>query len=132
MTEIAVHPVPGNLSESAHINNDKYLEMYQRSINDRDAFWAEQAESFLDWYGKWDKVQECDYNSASIKWFSGGTLNVSYNCLDRHLESRGDQTAIIWEGDDPGNDKTLTYAELHGEVCRFANVLKQRGVGKGD
>jgi acetyl-CoA synthetase len=126
------YDVPENIAESAHINAKRYREMYERSINDSDAFWGEQAEEFLSWSSKWDKVQDWDYNEANINWFVGGKLNVSYNCLDRHLESRGDQVAIIWEGDDPEEDRQITYKELHEEVCRFANALKARGVKKGD
>ena len=132
MFEIKTHAVADEVKKRAHIDNEKYLELYRQSIDDPDTFWAEQAEDFLSWSKKWDSVQNCDYNTASIKWFEGGQLNVSYNCLDRHLESRGDQTAIIWEGDDPNADKKITYRELHEEVCKFANVLKQRGVKKGD
>jgi acetyl-CoA synthetase len=126
------YDVPENIAESAHINAKRYREMYERSINDSDAFWGEQAEEFLSWTSKWDKVQDWDYNEANINWFVGGKLNVSYNCLDRHLESRGDQVAIIWEGDDPEEDREITYKQLHEEVCRFANALKARGVKKGD
>jgi acetyl-CoA synthetase len=126
------YDVPENIAESAHINAKRYREMYERSINDSDAFWGEQAEEFLSWTSKWDKVQDWDYNEANINWFVGGKLNVSYNCLDRHLESRGDQVAIIWEGDDPEEDRQITYKQLHEEVCRFANALKARGVKKGD
>ena len=86
MFEIKTHPVSDSVKEHAHCDNEKYLEMYQRSIEDSDNFWAEQAESFLTWFRKWDKVQDCDFNSATIRWFDGGKLNVSYNCLDRHLE----------------------------------------------
>lgn len=132
MFEVKTHPVPDAISSNAHCDNDKYLEMYQQSISDPDSFWAEQADEFISWIKKWDKVQDCDYNTASIKWFEGAKLNVSYNCLDRHLQSRGDQTAIIWESDDPDVDKKISYRELHEEVCKFANVLKQRGVKKGD
>ena len=132
MSEEKTYDVPENIAESAHINAKRYREMYERSINDSDAFWGEQAEEFLSWSSKWDKVQDWDYNEANINWFVGGKLNVSYNCLDRHLESRGDQVAIIWEGDDPEEDRQITYKELHEEVCRFANALKARGVKKGD
>lgn len=132
MSKDKTYDVPENIAESAHINAKRYREMYERSINDSDAFWGEQAEEFLSWSSKWDKVQDWDYNEANINWFVGGKLNVSYNCLDRHLESRGDQVAIIWEGDDPEEDRQITYKELHGEVCRFANALKARGVKKGD
>ena len=132
MSEIKTYKVPDNVAERAHINTTKYQEMYARSINDSDAFWAEQAEEFLSWSSKWDKVQDWDYNEANINWFVGGKLNVSYNCLDRHLDTRGDQVAIIWEGDDPEEDRQITYRELHEEVCRFSNVLKSCGVERGD
>ena len=132
MSEVTTYPVPQALAATAHIGAQQYAGMYERSINEPEAFWAEQAEQFVSWFRKWDKVQEWDYETVDIKWFSGATLNVSYNCLDRHLATRGDDTAIIWEGDDPGVDKTITYRELHREVCRFANVLKARGVRKGE
>ncbi len=132
MSEVKVYEVPGEIAEHAHIGTDRYREMYEQSINDSDAFWGEQAEEFLSWSSKWDKVQDWDFNNANINWFVGGKLNVSYNCLDRHLEERGDQVAIIWEGDDPEEDRQITYKELHEEVCRFANALKARGVKKGD
>ena len=132
MSEVKIYPVPGALASAAHIGAQQYAGMYERSINEPEAFWAEQAEQFVSWSRKWDKVQEWDYESVDIKWFSGAKLNVSYNCLDRHLDARGDDVAIIWEGDDPAIDKKITYRELHREVCRFANVLKARGVRKGD
>jgi len=116
----------------AFISNEKYLEMYDRSINNPEGFWAEQAEQFVTWFKKWDKVENSDYNTAQIRWFEGAELNVSYNCLDRHLETRGDQVAIIWEGDSPTDDKKITYRQLYEEVCKFANVLKAQGVKKGD
>lgn len=116
----------------AHINNDQYLEMYKRSIEDPEGFWAEQATEFLDWTKPWDTVRDFDFKKGHIRWFEGATLNVSYNCLDRHLETRGDQTAIIWEGDSPDDDKKISYRELHADVCKLANVLKSRGVKKGD
>ena len=132
MSDVKTYPVPESVSAHAHCDNDKYLEMYQRSLEDPDNFWAEQADEFITWSRKWDKVQDCDYNSATIVWFEGAKLNVAYNCLDRHLDSRGEQTAIIWEGDDPAVDKKITYRELHEQVCKFANVLKDRSVKKGD
>ena len=132
MSEVKTYPAPAALAASAHIGAEQYNEMYTRSINDPDAFWAGQAEQFVTWFRKWDKVQDWDYDRVDIKWFAGAKLNVSYNCLDRHLESRGDDVAIIWEGDDPAVDKKITYRELHREVCRFANVLKARGVARGD
>ena len=132
MSDVKVYPVSPVVAPTAHIGPQKYNDMYTRSVNEPDAFWAEQAEQFVTWSRKWDKVQDWDYGSVDIKWFIGGKLNVSYNCLDRHLETRGDDVAIIWEGDDPAVDKRITYRELHREVCRFANVLKARGVRKGD
>ena len=132
MSEVKIYPAPAPLAGAAHIDEEQYAALYQRSISDPDAFWAEQAEQFVSWSRKWDKVQDWDYDKVDIKWFSGARLNVSYNCLDRHLDSRGDDVAIIWEGDDPAVDKKITYRELHREVCRCANVLKARGVAKGD
>ena len=132
MSDVKVYEVPAAVAKHAHIDKAKYDDMYERSINDADAFWAEQAEEFLDWSSKWDKVQEWDFKKADIKWFAGGKLNVSHNCLDRHLAQRADQVAIIWEGDDPEEDRQITYKELHDEVCRFANALKEQGVKKGD
>ena len=132
MSEFSVHPVQAAWQERAHIDNDTYQKMYDQSINDPDTFWAEQAEAFLSWDKKWDTVQDWDYHKAHIRWFEGGKLNVATNCLDRHLETRGDQTAIIWESDDPEVDEHISYRELHDRVCRLANVLKDRGVKKGD
>jgi acetyl-CoA synthetase len=105
--------------------------LYEESIRDPEGFWGRQADR-LDWSRKWDRVLDWDYHKAYIRWFEGAKLNVSANCLDRHLEKRGDQVAIIWESDDPGEDRKLTYRQLHTEVCKFANVLKAQGVNKGD
>jgi acetyl-CoA synthetase len=132
MSETKIYEVPNAVAEHAHIDNTKYEEMYRRSIDDPEAFWAEQADVFVTWFKPWDKVMRSDFKKADIKWFEGAQLNVAYNCLDRHLEERGDQTAIIWEGDDPKQDKKLTYKQLHEQVCKFANVLKDQGVKKGD
>ena len=133
MSEIKTYPVPEAIKKIAHINNEQYLAMYKQSLENPDEFWAEQAEKFVSWFKPWDKVQSGEYEGdVNVKWFEGAKLNVSYNCLDRHLETRGDQTAIIWEGDDPEEDRQITYKELHEEVCRFSNVLKSRGVKKGD
>ena len=132
MSEQKVYPVPAEVASHAYIDEAKYQEMYARSVDDPEGFWGEQADEFLDWFKKWDKVMDYDFHKAEIKFFEGGKLNVSYNCLDRHLDSRGDQVAIIWEGDDPATDKKITYRELHQEVCRFANALKALGVAKGD
>jgi acetyl-CoA synthetase len=134
MSENKVYPVPAATAAQAHINAGQYAAMYQRSMDDPDSFWAEQADQFLSWQRKWDKVSDWSFDAGNlhIKWFEGAKLNVSYNCLDRHLEKRGAQTALIWEADDPAVARHISYAELHAEVCRFANVLKTRGVKKGD
>ncbi|MBF0097601.1 MAG: acetate--CoA ligase [Magnetococcales bacterium] len=132
MSSEKIYPVPPAVAANAHINREKYEEMYARSVNDPEGFWAEQADKFIHWFKKWDTVVDWDFNKAHIRWFEGAQLNVSYNCLDRHLQSRGDQTAIIWEGDDPSQSKRISYKELHEEVCRFSNVLKARNVKKGD
>ncbi|MFW5452848.1 acetate--CoA ligase [Thioalkalivibrio sulfidiphilus] len=133
MSEVKVHEIPEAFAAQAHVNAQQYQEMYQRSVDDPEGFWSEQADKYVTWFKKWDKVLDWSFaGDVHIRWFEGAKLNVSYNCLDRHLETRGDQPAIIWEGDDPNEDRTLTYRELHAEVSRFANVLKSRGVKKGD
>jgi len=132
MSDDKIYPVTEAQAAHAHINAEQYKEMYQRSVDDPEGFWAEQASSFVSWFKPWDKVMSFDYYKADIKWFEGAKLNVAYNCVDRHLESRGDQVAIIWESDDPEVDRKITYRELHEEVCKFGNVLKSRGVKKGD
>jgi len=132
MFEITRHPVMDNVRARSHLDNDAYLRLYRQSIEQPDAFWAEQAQAFLDWRKPWDKVQQCDLRTGQAEWFKGGQLNVSENCIDRHLASRGEQTAIIWEGDNPADSKHISYRELHDQVCRLANVLRVRGVGKGD
>ena len=132
MSESKVYPVKPEIAASAHIDSEAYKTLYQQSINDPEHFWAEQAEQFLLWSKRWDSVMNCDYLTGHIRWFEGGELNVSVNCLDRHLETRADQVAIIWEGDDPNQDKKITYRELFESVCQFSNVLKSLGVKKGD
>ncbi len=129
-----IYPVPPEFAREAHIGKARYEEMYRRSLEDPDAFWAEQAREFVTWSREWERVQDWSFDTADlhIKWFEGARLNVTYNCLDRHLETRGDQTAIVWEGDDPDEDRHISYRELHTEVCKLANVLKSRGVKKGD
>jgi len=128
-----VFPPAADVSNKAHIQSfDQYREMYQRSIEDPEGFWGEIAENFH-WHKKWDKVREFDFTGKiSIEYYAGGQTNVCYNAIDRHLDTRGNQTAIIWEGNEPGEDARLTYRELHTEVCKFANVLKKHGVSKGD
>ena len=132
MTESKLYPVSAAVERSAHIDANLYKTMYQHSIDKPEEFWGEKAEEFLTWEKKWSKVSDCDFSSAEIKWFVDGKHNVTVNCIDRHLNERGDQTAIIWEGDEPSDDKQLTYKELYEEVCRFSNALKSRGVKKGD
>ncbi|MEJ6541436.1 MAG: acetate--CoA ligase [Halioglobus sp.] len=124
-------PVPANFSD-AHIDAQRYRDMYQQSLDDPETFWAEMANEFLDWDHTWDTVVRYDFSKGDAEWFAGGKLNVSYNCIDRHLPQRADQTALIWEGDDPADCKHITYGELKDHVCRLANTLKARGVSKGD
>jgi acetyl-CoA synthetase len=133
MSEDKIYDVPADWRKRAYADDAKYKEMYERSIKDPNGFWAEQAKR-VDWIKPFSKVKNTTYDphNVSIKWFEDGTLNAAYNCVDRHLAKRGDQTAILWEGDDPKDDKKITYKQLHAEVCRFANVLKARGVKKGD
>ncbi len=131
-----IHNPPSRISEGAWIQNmDQYNEMYERSIKDPDGFWAEEAEKFI-WFKKWETVREFNYDVKKgkifLEWFKGGKTNITVNCLDRHIETRGDQVAILWEGNEPGENKTLTYSELLSEVCKFSNVLKKHGVKKGD
>ena len=127
-----IHPVPDNFAD-AHISAERYRDMYQRSVDDPEGFWSEMAERFLDWQTPWEKVVDYDFRQGQASWFAGGRLNVSQNCLDRHLGERGQQTALIWEPDDPSEAaQHISYADLHERVCRLANVLRERGVGKGD
>ncbi|MDT4291974.1 acetate--CoA ligase [Methylomonas sp. MO1] len=132
MSDQKIYPVNPQIAASAHIDSAAYQRLYQQSITEPEAFWAEQAAEFLDWHQPWQQVLQYDYPKGEIQWFLGGKLNVTVNCLDRHLEKRADQVAIIWEGDDPAHDRKLTYRELHAQVCQFANVLKANGVQKGD
>ncbi|GBU09107.1 acetyl-CoA synthetase [Gammaproteobacteria bacterium] len=132
MSTVKIHPVIEHIKAKAHINYEQYQAMYTHSLEDQNSFWAEQANKFLSLYKTWDKVSDCDLNTGEIKWFEGAQLNVSYNCLDRHLATRGDQTALIWEGDDPNEARHITYKQLHTEVCKFANALKSLGAKKGD
>jgi acetyl-CoA synthetase len=133
MSEQHVYPVPSEVAAAAHCDNEKYLEMYKRSVEDPEGFWEAQGRR-IDWIKPYSKVKDVSFarNDVHIRWFEDGTLNASANCLDRHLESRGDQTAIIWEGDDPAEDRHITYRELYEEVCRLANGLKSLGIGRGD
>jgi acetyl-CoA synthetase len=132
MPEGKIYEVPSAIAKRAHIDHAKYEQMYKRSVDDPEGFWAEQAETFLDWFESWDKVLDWDFEKGHIRWFEGGKLNATHNCLDRHLDTRGDHAAIIWESDDPKDSQTLTYRELHQQVCKFANVLRDCEVKKGD
>jgi acetyl-CoA synthetase len=132
MSESAVYPVPEQWKENAWINQDRYKAMYQQSIENPDQFWAEQAAEFLQWESPWQTVRDVDFSKGEATWFGGGKLNVAVNCIDRHLAKRADQTAIIWEGDEPTDDKKISYRELHDNVSRLGNVLRDRGVKKGD
>lgn len=127
-----LYPVPENMKARTLIDEDMYQRMYEHSINDPESFWAEQATTFLDWYQPWKTVSDINIPAGNIGWFLGGQLNVSVNCIDRHLPERANQTAIIWEGDDPSEDAAITYQELHDRVCQLANGLRARGVKKGD
>ena len=132
MSDNQLFPVPTDVAKSAWIDNDKYLEMYERSVKDPDGFWGEHGKR-LDWIKPFTQVKDVSYTgNVHIKWFADGTLNVAANCLDRHLATRGNQTAIIWEGDDPGESAHITYADLHERVCRFSNAMVDLGVKKGD
>ena len=126
------YPVPRDWSQNAHLDSKAYERLYRQSIDNPEAFWAEQAEEFLSWDRSWDKVLDWHWALDEVRhsWFDGGALNVCHNCVDRHLESRGDQAAIIWEGDDPERSRTLSYRELHVEVCKFANILKHLKIQK--
>jgi acetyl-CoA synthetase len=128
-----IYDVPAEWKKRAWLDDAKYLDMYGRSVKDPNAFWAEQAKR-IHWYKAPTKIKNATFGppDVSIKWFEDGATNCAYNCVDRHLEKRGEQVAIIWEGDDPRDEKKITYKQLHAEVCRFANVLKKRGVKKGD
>ena len=128
----SIYPVPTDIKKNAHIDREAYKAMYQRSIDEPESFWAEQAKAFLTWEKPWDTVCSSDLEKGETQWFAGGELNITVNCIDRHLRDRAAQTAIIWEGDDPTEDKHITYAELHAAVGKMANVLKAHGVNKGD
>ncbi len=132
MSEDLTFPVPQTALEGTHCTNEKYQEMYERSLVDPEGFWREEGKR-IDWITPYTRIKNTSFeDDVSIRWFEDGTLNASVNCIDRHLPERADDVAIIWEGDDPADHKHITYAELHREVCRFANVLKARGARKGD
>ena len=133
MSEVHIYPVHKDIATNAHVTDEQYREMYQQSVINPAGFWREHGQ-IVNWIKPFTQVKNTSFDTGhvSVKWFEDGTLNVSANCLDRHLATRGDQAAIIWEGDDPSDDATLTYNELYEEVCKFANALKSQGVRKGD
>ena len=126
------YPINDFMAQRALIDEAAYQAMYRRSVEDPDGFWAEQAEALLDWQRPWETVRNADLAAGRAAWFEGAALNACHNCIDRHLPDRAEQPAIIWEGDDPSESAVITYQELHDAVCRLANGLKSRGVGKGD
>ncbi len=134
MPDNTLYPVPSEFAANSHMNEAQYKALYQHSIDDPEHFWSEQAKQYLSWFTPWEKTLDWSYakEDLHIEWFKGGTLNVSYNCLDRHLATRAQQTALIWESDDPTQARHVSYQQLHDEVNKFANVLKSRGVKKGD
>jgi len=132
-SRVPTYDIPESIKGKTDIDFESYQKMYQESIENPEGFWAEMAEKHLDWFSKWDTILDWDFHKAQIEWFKGGKLNVSYNCLDRHVEAgSGDQTALIWEGNDPNEDAKISYKQLLDEVCKFANALKKQGVVKGD
>ncbi|WP_455928493.1 acetate--CoA ligase [Pseudomonas fluorescens] len=132
MFDISTFPNADAVRQAAQLSQDEYQRLYRQSIEQPDTFWAEQAKGFLDWTKPWHTVQHSDITTGAAQWFAGGQLNVSYNCIDRHLAQRADQPAFIWEGDDPAKSAKISYRQLHQNVSRLANVLKSRGVKKGD
>ncbi|MDQ3775910.1 MAG: acetate--CoA ligase [Pseudomonadota bacterium] len=132
MSQPVRYEVSAEMAARAHIDRAAYQALYRRSIEDPSGFWADQAQQFVTWSQPWTRVLDWDYQVPRIRWFEGAKLNVAYNCLDRHLASRGDRTAILWEADEPDETRSISYRELFDAVCRFANTLKARGVGKGD
>ncbi|WP_020590335.1 acetate--CoA ligase [Kiloniella laminariae] len=133
MSDATVFPVPENLAEKAWVDESRYLQMYQQSIEDPEAFWAKHGKR-IHWFKPFTKVKDINFGPGDvhIRWYEDGTTNVCYNCIDRHLPTKKDDTAIIWEGDDPSEHEYITYGQLYDHVCRFANALKARGVKKGD
>ncbi|MDA8657154.1 acetate--CoA ligase [Luminiphilus sp.] len=131
MSNEAIYPVPSNFAD-AHISPDNYQQMYRQSLDDPESFWSGQAHEFLSWDAPWHTTCESDLSKGQVRWFDGGQLNASVNCIDRHLPARAAQTAILWEGDDPSDSQHITYQALKDEVCRLANVMHDRGVTAGD
>ena len=132
MTKETIYKPSEEIINDAVISNNEFEELYKESINNPDQFWDKQARNYLSWDKEWDVIKESDLTKGDVSWFKGAKLNASVNCIDRHLENNGEKTAIIWEGDDPQDSLKITYKQLHESVCRFANALKKRGIGKGD
>ena len=132
MNKEKIYNVPKDISEHSNISESEFQVLYKQSVENPDEFWSSQAESYLDWDKKWEEVKNTNIEKGEIAWFSGGKLNASVNCIDRHLPKDKNKIAFIWEGDDPEESKNITYQDLHDEVCKFSNVLKARGVKKGD
>ena len=133
MSDSKVYDVLPHAAERALIDEAAYQAMYRRSIGDPDGFWADMADEHVHWFRKWDRVADWSFDGdVGIRWFDGARVNVAYNCLDRHLAERGDKPALLWEGDQPGEERRITFRELHAEVCKLANVFKAKGVEKGD
>ena len=132
MTKDKIYNPSKSIIDNSNINESEFQAMYEKSIESPDDFWASQAQSYLDWDTKWTEVKKTNINKGEVYWFSGGKLNASVNCIDRHLPANKNKIAFIWEGDNPEESKNITYQELHDEVCKFSNVLKLRGVKKGD
>ena len=126
------YPVPINISKDASIDQEKHEAMYQESLEDPKKFWGEQGKKFISWITPWKTVHKNEFKNGKTEWFIGGKLNVSFNCVDRHLEDRGNETAIVWEGDELEDSRNITYSELHKEICKLANALKTNGIRKGD
>ncbi len=132
MSTEKIYPVPPSYAANTYIDEARYREWYAESVARPDEFWARQAREFVTWDKEWSRVANWDFKRVDIRWFEGARLNVCYNCVDRHLATKAEQTAILWEGDDPAEDRKVTYRELYDAVCRFANALKAKGVQKGD
>ncbi len=132
MADAKLYPVPEHVKHATYLTDEQYHAMYRRSIEAPEAFWAEQANSFLSWRKPFDSVCQFDFSQGEARWFDGGQLNITENCIDRHLPARAQDVAIIWEGDEPSQQAHITYGQLHEQVCRLANVLKARGVKRGD
>ena len=132
MNKERVYNPPQSILENSNISDSEFEELYKKSLENPDQFWSEQADIYLDWDQRWSQVQETNIEKGEIAWFKGGKINASVNCIDRHLPDKSEKIAFIWEGDNPNESKEITYQELHDEVCKFSNVLKLRGVSKGD